>query len=226
MLVQTYDPRSAQVLGAAIVAGAGNALHPNRSAAARVVAVGGGWHLGTWREGLRGLAQRGLVGVVAVRSMPGERRLVDADWSWIMGRLAGRVGLAERPWAAVRTSPTTIALLTNSNEGPLRMDLIREYARVAAIRLRSPLASAAPSRPAGTSSLAGNMRAKAGAGTAHPYGLAQLSFAAPPDPAEESAPEATREPVSAAPGRQLVSQSGQDPVFLPGPRPSDRPHNR
>lgn len=166
MFVNTYDPQSSRKLAASIVAGAGSPLRSGSPADSRVVEVGGGWHLSTWREDLRRLTNRGTVTALAMRTLSNERQLPDRDWARITRGMADQVGLADRPWAAVRTSATTVALLTDSSRGPLGIDAARTFARTVTARYRLGGQSASDRAVRGTQSSA-------------PNGVVQLSFAEP-----------------------------------------------
>ena len=208
MLVNTYDARSSRRLAASIVAGAGSPLGAGGPpAGARVIEAGGGWHRSTWRENLRRLVDRGAVTALALRTSPVERQLPDTDWAQITRAIANEIGLAERPWAAIRTNSTTVALLTGSANGPLPVEAARELARSLTIRYRlRAAAQLAPHGPANGSAESGHVDDQA---TPSPRGLAQLSFAAPPSVTSDSATELARQPATA-----------------PLQQPTNRPHSR
>ncbi|GAA0903060.1 hypothetical protein GCM10009558_001500 [Virgisporangium aurantiacum] len=133
MLVNLYDNRSARLLAQA---GGANATGPrsrSTSSRARVIDVGGGWNLRSWRSSVRLLADRGTVTALAVRTLPTQRHLTDAEWEQISRRLARQAGLGKRPWLAVRTSSTTVALLTDSTAGPPKIDAARDFIRTVVI---------------------------------------------------------------------------------------------
>jgi hypothetical protein len=211
VLVNTYDARSSRRLAASIVAGAGSPLGSGGPpAGARVIEAGGGWHLSTWRENLRRLVDRSAVTALALRTSPRERQLPDTDWAQITRTMANEIGLAERPWAAVRTNPTTVALLTGSANGPLPIEAARELARslTTSYRLRAA-AQLAPDRPVDDGTEQGLVDDQVDQATPSPRGLAQLSFAAPPSAASDSAAGAAPQPATA-----------------PGQQPTNRPHSR
>jgi hypothetical protein len=203
MLVNTYGADWSRRLAASVVAGAGSPLRSSGPpAGARVIEAGGGWHLSTWRENLRRLANRSAVTALALRTSPVERQLPDADWVQITRTMANEIGLADRPWAAVRTNSTTVALLTGSSNGPLPMDAARELARALTVRYRLRAAARLPrDSPADASAEKGLADDEA---TPSPGGLAQLSFAAPPSAASDSAAEPAPQPIT-APGQRPTS---------------------
>jgi hypothetical protein len=208
MLVNTYGAGWSRRLAASIVAGAGSPLRSGGpSAGARVIEAGGGWHLSTWRENLRRLVDRSAVTALALRTSPVERQLPDADWVQITRAMANEIGLADRPWAAVRTNSTTVALLTGSSNGPLPMDAARELARALTVRYRLRTAARLPrDSPADVDA---EKRLAEDRATPPPGGLAQLSFAAPPSAASDTAAGPTPQPTSA-----------------PGQRPTNHQHSR
>lgn len=182
MLINTYSPRSSRLLAASIVAGTSSPLRSGSSTDARILDVGG-WHLSTWREDLRKVTSRGRVTALAVRTLPNERRLPDQEWAQIMGRLANRVGFVNRPWVAVRTSATTVALLTDSSRGPLPVAAARSYVRRVGTRNlvhddAQPASSGPADRP--TPVLGEGESAVDRAQVTLPRGIARLSFVAPP----------------------------------------------
>jgi hypothetical protein len=210
MLVNTYDARSSRRLAASIVAGADSPLRTGgRPADTRVIEAGGGWHLSTWRENLRRLADRGTVTTLAMRTTPRERQLPDADWAQIARSMAERVGLADRPWAAVRTGPTTVALLTDAANGPLSMDAARELARTLTTRYRLQAATQLASGPDDGATAARSTDDQAAQATPSPHGVAQLSFAAPP-----------------AAGSDVAAAAAPPPALAPVHQPTSRPHSR
>lgn len=148
MLVNLYDNRSARLLAQAAVA---NATGPRSrsSSRARVIDVGGGWNLRSWRSSLRLLADRGTVTALAVRTLPSQRHLTDAEWEQIARRLARQAGLGKRPWLAVRTSPTTVAVISDSTGGPPKIDAARNFIHTVVIDqgLRAGQASTAVPEP-------------------------------------------------------------------------------
>jgi hypothetical protein len=206
MLVNSYDPQSSRKLAASIVAGAGSPLRSGSPADARVVNVGGGWHLSTWREDLRRLTNRGAVTALAMRTLSNERQLSDQDWARVTRGMADQGGLADRPWAAVRTSATTVALLTDASHGPLRVDAARTFARAVTTRYRLG-AQAAPRGAADGSIAATNAGAVLVTQSPPPSSVAQLSFAEP----------------AAAPATGAVAAA---PVSAPAHQPANRPHTR
>ncbi|MFK3984486.1 hypothetical protein ACI2K4_29445 [Micromonospora sp. NPDC050397] len=209
MLVNTYDPQSSRRLAASIAVGAaGRAVPTAQSGSTQVVDVGGGWHPNNWREDVRRLANRGRVTALALRTEPSERYLSNYDWSRITRGMVDHLGLADRPWVAVRTSPNTLTLLTDAANGPLQTDSARAFVRTAA----------GPRPTVGEAQLAGEPGATApGADTAQnakapapPRSLAQLSFAAPPT--------ATSGATAATPALQ--------PSAVPMHQTASRPHAR
>src|SRR5512139_1597449 len=109
MILARYDRNIARTLAAAIAVGAASPVtHGAGTADTRVIGVGGGWDLSTWRQQLRRLTDQGDVTALALRTGPDEKQLSDADWARVTGGLATRIGLTQRPWAAVRTSATTV----------------------------------------------------------------------------------------------------------------------
>lgn len=185
MLVSGYDSQSSRQLATSITVGATGRTGPRAHlAGTRVVDVGGGWHPGTWREDLRRLADRARVTALALRTEPHERQMSDYDWSQIVRGMADGLGLADRPWVAVRTTPTTLTLLADAANGPLRADTARAYARTSAVTSR--LAPGHP-RSAPAASAPGAGTAETANTGSLPRGVAQLSFAAPPTAAPAAA---------------------------------------
>lgn len=179
MLVSIYDTRSSRRLAASIVAGAASPLHPGeRPGDTRVIETGGGWHLSTWRESIRRLADRGRVTALAMRTTPTERQLPDAAWAQVARSVAGWVGVADRPWAAVRIGPTTVALLTDAASGPLSMDAARELARTLTTRYRLQAAAQLPNVPDDGATTVRSTDDQAAPTTPSPHGVARLSFPA------------------------------------------------
>ncbi|NIL40680.1 hypothetical protein HCB17_05460 [Salinispora arenicola] len=210
MLVSAYDSQSSrQIAGSITVRAVGRAAHRSHLADTRVIDVGGGWHAGTWRADLRRLADRTRVTALALRTQPGERQLSDHDWSEIVRGIADRIGLADRPWVAVRTNPTTLTLLTDATNGPLHTEAARAYARTPAVTSRTtpthPRPASATPTAAADPSIAGTANPEA-----PPNGVAQLSFAAPP---------------TAAPGAAASSPAHQ-PAGAPIHGAVARPHTR
>jgi hypothetical protein len=129
MLVNLYDKQSARLLAMATVANAIGPRARSTSSRARVIDIGGGWNTRSWRDSLRRLTDRGTVTALAARTQPNQRHLTDAEWEQVARRLARHAGLGQRPWLAVRTSPTTVAVLTDSTAGPPRMEDARRFIR-------------------------------------------------------------------------------------------------
>jgi len=191
MIVAQYERNAARTLAAAIVAGAASPLTRGASAAnARVIDVGGGWHLGTWREHLRRLTDRGNVTALTLRTGPRELRLSDADWARVTSGLAARLGFTQRPWAAVRTGANTVAVLTDGSSPVIRADALA-YVRQATILLRRPTADRPD--PNTAASGPGSEATEQAAPDTAARNLAQLNFAAPAD-AEPGASTATPSP--------------------------------
>ena len=110
MLVNLHDPAQSRRLAASVVAAARSPLRTaGTPSTAQVVEVGGGWHLGTWRDALRRLAIRGTVTALGLRILPHEPRPDDADWKRIAHHVAERAGIAGQPWAGIR-NPVGIGL--------------------------------------------------------------------------------------------------------------------
>lgn len=185
MIVARYDRSAARTLAAAIVAGAASPLTRGGGAAGtRVIDVGGGLHLGTWREQLRRRTDQNNVAALTLRTGPRERQLSDADWARVAGGLIAHVGLTERPWAAVRTSATTVTLLTDAAGGPVSRTAALDYARQVTVQLRRPAADQ-PATSTGPHSVEAADQ-QAGPEAVAPYAVAQLSFATPADPAPDA----------------------------------------
>ncbi|GAA1026168.1 hypothetical protein GCM10009557_02900 [Virgisporangium ochraceum] len=127
MLVNLYDNRSARLLAMATVANATGPRSQSTRSRARIIDVGGGWNTRSWRDSLRRLADRGTVTALAVRTRPLQRQLTDAEWQQVARRLARHAGLGQRPWLAVRTSPTTVAVLADSTAGPPKIEDARRF---------------------------------------------------------------------------------------------------
>ncbi|MGI5213873.1 hypothetical protein [Plantactinospora sp. CA-290183] len=199
MLVTAYDSQSSRPLATSITVGAAGRTGPRAHLIdTRVVDVGGGWHPGTWREDLRRLADRARVTALALRTQPNERQLSDYDWSQIMRGMTNYLGLADRPWVAVRTNPTTLTLLSDAANGPLNTDAARAYARTSAVTSRLAPAHPRPASaaPASASSADTVETAKP---TSLPRDIAELSFAAPPTAAAGTAAAPTTFQPSRAP---------------------------
>jgi hypothetical protein len=139
MLVNLYDDRSARLLAMATVTNATGPRSQSAGSRARIIDVGGGWNTRSWRDSLRRLADRGTVTALAVRTRPLQRQLTDAEWEQVARRLARHAGLGQRPWLAVRTSPTTVAVLTDSTAGPPKIEDARRFIRsvVAGFKLKA-----------------------------------------------------------------------------------------
>ena len=195
MIVAQYNRNTARTLAAAIVAGAASPLaRGGGTAETRVIDVGGGWHMSTWREHLRRLTDRGNVTALTLRTGPHEQRLSDADWAQVTGGLATRLGLSQRPWAAVRTGATTVAVLTDASS-PVSRAAALDYIRQATIHLRRP----AVGQP-GTSAAEGGLDSavqQAAPDNAAARGLAQLNFAAPADKVPDASATTPSPPTSA-----------------------------
>ena len=196
MIVAQYNRNTARTLAAAIVAGAASPLNRGAGAAeTRVIDVGGGWHMSTWREQLRRLTDRSNVTVLTLRTGPQEQRLSDADWAQVTGGLATRLGLNQRPWAAVRTGATTIAVLTDASS-PVSRAAALDFIRQATIHLRRPSVGQPGTSAAESSPDSGAVQQTAPDAPAT-RGLAQLNFAAPADTAPDAAAATPSEPMSA-----------------------------
>jgi hypothetical protein len=188
MLVTAYDRRSSRPLAEAVAAGAaGLPRSGGPPPAARVVAVGGGWHPSIWRDGLRRAAERGEVAAVAVRTEPTDPRFTDRQWADLARGWVAWAGVAGRPWAAVQTRPGTLTLFTDPTS-----------AAAAAATARSYVRSAVAGQPPAVAALAAE-HGDGPADTATPAGIARASFADPPSaaapparPAEPAAPPAVR----------------------------------
>lgn len=196
MFVTQYDRNTARTLAASIVAGAASPLTRGAATAeTRVIDVGGGWHMSTWREQLRRLTDRSNVIALTVRTGPHEKRLSDADWAQVTSGLATKLGLTQRPWAAVRTGATTVAVLTDAS-GSVSRAAALEYIRQATIHLRRPAVGEPDAGAAANSSDSGAVQ-QAAPDTAAARGLAQLNFAASADSAPDAAAAAPSQPTSA-----------------------------
>jgi hypothetical protein len=202
MRVTQYNASSSGQIAAAVVTTA-RSPHSPRGASSNpqdyastpgIIDVGGGWLRNTWRDGLRRLAGRGAVTVIGLRAQPTDRSLSDADWRRITRGFVARAGVEGQPWAAARTSPTTVAVLTETSGRPLNLDRARAYAASAASR-QPNIAASTPNAAGG----AAVNRAAPTSGTSTAGSVVRLNFTAPPDTgAVASAPGAGSVPTPSA----------------------------
>ncbi|WP_238005865.1 hypothetical protein KZZ52_41660 [Dactylosporangium sp. AC04546] len=188
MLVHLYSQNASRNLAASVVAAA---RVPHQAGArpddALLIGIGGGWELGNWREELRQLAARNAVNAFAVRTLPTERRLTDAEWTTVARGLADQIGRADDPLAVVWTTPTSSVLFVEASNRSLHRDRALAFVGDVTIRLQRGETVAMAVRAAGSHGIA----------QASPGDVTALNFAEPANASPTAAPQPA--PVPAPP---------------------------
>ncbi|GGM88127.1 hypothetical protein ACFFX1_34265 [Dactylosporangium sucinum] len=189
MLVHLYSQNASRNLAASVVAAA---RVPHQAGVkpddALLIGTGGGWELGNWREELRQLTARNAVNAFAVRTLPTERRLTDAEWATVARGLADQIGRADDPLAVVRTTPTSTVLFVEASNRSLHRDRALAFVGDVTVRLQRGETVAMAVRAAGSPDVA----------QASPGDVAGLSFAEPAGASPTAAPQPAAVPAGPA----------------------------